>query len=256
MLLQETHEELFHEAEKKYKKQNIITNEDYDLSMDSFILKLYNSCDSTARGKHFMNKVLQDNRSKLGDEFGFYSIKDNANIGDAVITYPKMTIRWEVHWLDPRHVFCRHLDYSTQVSKSYIETKMSYLNKSDGYSIKHIRPYQDFNYYLLCFIDCNDKFKANYFMVKKEIITANNEISLSIMNGTKKVNEKNGNKIYSATIKKNSIAYNLLLHNNLLSGTNYSHLSEFIIKEGEVLKEHFNTNVPLKGNVPLKLNAA
>jgi hypothetical protein len=244
--IEETHEELLHIAIEKYKKQNIITDKDYKLPIDSFILKLYNNCDSTARGKHFMKKVLKDNYTKFDDEFGFYSINDAADIGDAVITYPKMTLRWEIFWIDPRHPYAGFLDYQTQVSKSYIETKMSYLNKSNGYSIKHIRPYQEFNYYLLCFVDCDDNFKANYFMVNKEVITANYEIAISIMNGTKKINEKNGNKIYSATIKKNSRAYNSLLNNNLLSGTDYFHLSEFIVKEGKVLKEHFNTNIPLK----------
>jgi len=112
------------------------------------------------------------------------------------------------------------------VTRKYFEVKASYLTQNnDSFNITHIRQWQNFDYYLLCFVDCDDNFTPHFYVIHKDIV---NGIKLNFMNGTPKANIDNTNIEMRATLKRNSDGSKLVSKNNLLKDTTFESLQEFI----------------------------
>jgi hypothetical protein len=228
---------LLQQAKERYNIKNNLNEDDYKLSMGNFILRIYNMCDPATYGKALTTKINMDNPDEL------YVVSDGDDIGDLCLTYPRIN-----HYDNEFRIttgisggpYSMKLDFNKEVKKSFIEGKMSYLGgKSKGYTVRNIRIYQNFDYFLLCLVDCDNDFKSTFIIVDKKTITEG-EINLSVMNGTKKSNKKNKNMGRGFAFKKNSRIHKYLLDNNKLkNGCDYKDCINFIKNERLRLKSEF-----------------
>jgi hypothetical protein len=240
-------QELLELATEKYYNKNDINDRHYNTDgMEDFIMRIYNQCDPSTYGKKFVKKILKDHRGNERNKMKLYSVFDKSDIGDMALCYPEADYFSGIYY-DPRTRYFRRLDYKTEVVKKWFEVKISYLGRdNDIFTIRNVRPYQDFDYFLLCFVDCKDNFKPKFIMVKKYVIADNPfNITLTPMNGTKNANKDNKDIGYGTTIKKGSWRESYLLSKNLLGGTSYSDVTEFFNKEFNKLKIEFDEKVPL-----------
>lgn len=108
----------------------------------------------------------------------------------------------------------------------FYEQKVSYLsNVNNCWSLTHLRPWQKFNYYIFCLIDCEDNFEPNFYLIDKVTI---NKFNLGAMNGTASANHNNSNIELRTNIAKGSDAHQILKRINLLKDTSYESLKKFI----------------------------
>ena len=112
------------------------------------------------------------------------------------------------------------------IARKYFELKVSYLSQeNDSYSITHLRPWQNFDYYLLCFVDCDDDFKPHFYVIDKFVAS---KLTIGYMNGTPKSNKDNSNIEMRATVKRYSDNFDLIVAANKLKDTTYQSLLDFI----------------------------
>lgn len=242
-------QELLEQAINKYNNKNYVGDHHYNDGMEDFILRIHNQCDPSSYGKKFVKKILKDHKSYERNEMKLYTVFDKTDKGDIAMAYPEASYFSNV-FCDPRTRCHRELNFKTEVLKKWFEVKISYLNKgSDLFTIRNVRPYQDFDYFILCFVDCKRNFEPMFIVVKKNIIANNpSVITLTPMNGTKKANKDNKDIGYGATIKKGSWKESYLLSYNLLEGTTYGDLTKFFNEEFDRLKIEFDEKVPLNEN--------
>ncbi len=177
-------------AQERRSVLNKIGAQDYDLKMDDFIYLISDVCTPNKYGNLFPKKVCYDSKNIMVE------IPSGEDRGD-----------------------CR-------IGKSkFAELKISFINKNKSYSIRNIRGWQNFDYFILCFVDEN--IKARYYCVKKEVITNNPALTLSFMNGTKQSNMNNETVGMATSIKAIDVNWYFKNH-NLLGGTSYKHLLKFI----------------------------
>jgi hypothetical protein len=109
--------------------------------------------------------------------------------------------------------------------KKFFELKSSYSRKSGRYGIAHIRDYQTFDYFIICFVDREDNFKPYFYLLTKSFICDN--FKLKAMNNTDKANKDNVNIDKTMSISKEK-AYYMFGEANLLNGTSYQDLMDFL----------------------------
>jgi len=113
-----------------------------------------------------------------------------------------------------------------EFARKYFELKVSFLSsKTNSYCITHIRQWQRFNYYLLCFVDCEDNFRPNYYLLDKHVV---HRMRLGYMNGTPDANSDNHNVELRITIKKDSEDMRIIKKFNLLKDTSLNSLKKYI----------------------------
>jgi len=215
-------------AKDRYQTKNELTEEDYNLSMDEFIMKIYVTCDPATYGKAFTTKINKD----LPEQF--FTVSDGEDNGDLCVTYPKRNPNYNQFFIctNVSGMYMTNLDFETEVKKIFLEGKISYLSKkTKRYTIRNIRPYQNFDYFMLCLVDCDNDFKSEYIVVDKDVITEG-EFNLHIMNGTKKSNVKNNTVGKGYTFVKNSWQHKHLIENNKLGNNpTYEGFIKFIKDE-------------------------
>ena len=214
-----TSTDLLQECNKKYTNRNQVTSTEYRLPITEFLMELYLKCTPASYGKKFPLKLLGDCQRH---DIYVRDIPDNENCGDIRICYP-MIDGSSAGWFDCG-AGSATLD---EISEYRIEIKTSYLTKNNIYNIKGIRLYQDFDFYLLCFIDCKDNFRPRFACIEKDVLQESDSITLTPLSGTKKSNLNNENIVYSATIKKDSFIYDMLFGGDLeLEGGGYNLLKD------------------------------
>lgn len=161
---------------------------DFKLSFSDFICDCYVRLKPCSYGARIQSKILKD--------IGGVSVSPSLNMGDFVIN-----------------------------NKMFVELKVSFLGQGKSYSITHVRMWQKFNCYLFCFIDCENDFEPEFYLIDKYVM---NRLSLRPMNGTKKSNSENTNIELRATIKKNDSFHNLFKKENKLNGTTIDDLILFV----------------------------
>jgi hypothetical protein len=225
-------QELLEMANNRYYFKNNIEKSDYYDDMDDFILQIYIQCDPASYGKQFVRKIIHDS-----DESRIYEIlgvSDSSDEGDISITFDNFEFfcKKETEWvLKGKRLVPMCKVILDNIPMKTIEVKISYLGKNESYTIRNIRPYQDFNYFLLCFVDCKDNFKQTFVLVNKEVITNSKNITLTPMNGTKNINEGNVNIGYGTAFNKYSDTFDYIKEKNILNGTNYTDVLDFFETE-------------------------
>ena len=179
-------------AKERKSISNNVDGSDYDLPMDEFICGISYKCTPNVYGSLFPKKVCYDSDN------GMVEVSPALELGDCRIGRTK-----------------------------YAELKISFISKQGTYSIRNIRGWQKFDYFILCFVNSNDDFKAKYYCVMKEVITNNQSLKLSYQNGTKSSNMNNDKVGMSVSIKQEDVNFYFKEH-NLLEGTSYRHVLKFI----------------------------
>ena len=105
------------------------------------------------------------------------------------------------------------------------EVKVSYLSQAKSYNLTHLRMWQKFQFYLFCFIDCDNDFTPEFYLIDKYVL---NKVKMGAMNGTKSSNSENGNIELRSTVKKGGDAHKTLKRSNKLNGTTLLDLKSFI----------------------------
>lgn len=159
----------------------------FDLPMEDFLCQCYITLTPNAYGSKIEDWII--------DELNATSVKPSLEMGDF------------------------------EYLRKYFEFKVSFLTRKNTFNITHIRPWQLFNYYLLCFVDCEDNFKPHYYVLDKHVI---HKMKLSYMNGTPKSNRDNHNVEMRKTIKKDSIEMNVIKRSNLLEDTSLDSVKKFM----------------------------
>jgi hypothetical protein len=112
------------------------------------------------------------------------------------------------------------------IGGKYYEIKTSYLGQSgDTYTITHIRQWQKFNYYLLCFIDCDNDFTPHFYVLNKNFMDM---IKVDNMNGTSNSNIGNDKVEKRATIKVGTYNHRMIIRHNILKDTTFDSLCDFV----------------------------
>lgn len=191
---------LLKQVNKKRLTQNVFTENDMESPMKVFLMKSYNQCTPNKYGDLFPKKVVYDSNGMLKE------LSSTLDKGDCHINF-----------------------------KKYYECKISFRNKSGKYSITNIRDWQEFNYFILCFVDSDNDFKPYFYCVPKETITDNQGINLTGMNNTEEINRMNTYVGKRTSINSMDLDW-LFKEKSVLKGTSYKHLQDYIKKSYKTLK--------------------
>lgn len=192
---------LLERVTKRKKIQNVISNKDMALPIEDFLMKCYEVCTPNKYGAIFPKKLSLDNQGILND------LTPKLNKGDSHINY-----KW------------------------FFEDKISFRNQSGKYSITNIRHWQEFNYFILCFVDTENGFKPKFYVVPKETITDNDRIHLTGMNNDSQTNKKNKFVGMRTTIEAHDLQW-LFKKTNVLKGTTYKNLQAFLKQQKPTIKK-------------------
>ncbi len=161
---------------------------DYNVNLYEFICQCYVKLNPNSYGKY-----MEDAISKL---LQAYKMSPSDELGDITI------------------------------GGKYYEIKTSYLGQSgDTYTITHIRQWQKFNYYLLCFIDCDNDFTPHFYVLNKNFMDM---IKVDNMNGTSNSNIGNDKVEKRATIKVGTYNHIMIIRHNILKDTTFDSLCDFV----------------------------
>jgi len=125
----------------------------------------------------------------------------------------------------------------------YCEIKTSYLNdESKKYNVRNIRGYQNFDYFILCFIDKDNNFIPHIYLLPKNVICDTSIFKHSAQNGTARANHYNKNVASSITIQKKNLSYTLDRF-NILKDTKLQTLLDYFNEISNI------ENTPPKTNI-------
>jgi hypothetical protein len=153
--------------------------------------------------KYRPNEYGKKIQKRLENYFGMHKVSESTEKGDSFFS-------------------------TTSNRKMWFEIKVSYLGINNTYSIRYIRPWQEFDYYLLCFInpmDCKPKF----FVTTCQDLMDN--FSYNYMNGTIESNKSNSKSAYGITIRNDGESYRTLKSLNRLEGNDPINVFEFLARQ-------------------------
>jgi hypothetical protein len=165
-----------------------------DLPFDQFIISI---CEDfitpNEYGTWVCNKIIHDSKGKLN------GVSQTEEMGDC-------TIRRSL----------------------YYEFKTSILHQSGNFGIRNVRGWQNYDYFILCFVDTSEKkYRTHFYCVSKDVVINNPFLNFGAMNTSKDSNKENKTIPLSTTF--NSFEHTRLFgKHNLLKGTSYQHLMKYI----------------------------
>jgi len=183
---------LQNEVKKIRSTRNKVTEKTFELPITEFLLECYKNCTPSKYGEVFPKKIVIDTNNKVRE------ISSTLDRGDIHINY-----------------------------KVFFEAKISYTNKNGKYSITNIRPWQELNYYILCFVNLEGDCKPEFYCVPNKVVVDNPNIHLTGMNNSSKINSHNTYVGMRVSISQPQISW-LFKKHNVLGGTTYKHLTHFI----------------------------
>lgn len=216
-------EKLLENAVKKFYSKNRLESDDYELSMDDFILKIYDRCDPGSYGKFFSNKLIYDLSKDYGRSVG--RVDDSMDRGDIFFNY------------FPERYYMYDLD---KLESTYYEIKLSFLGKNGNFTIRNLRFYQELDGYLITLVDCLYDFKPTFHLISKDNLLNNCGLTFTGMNGTKERNKNNMEIGYGTQFQVNSEQHSNLDFYNILDGTSYEDLMNHFKKLNESYKKKFD----------------
>jgi hypothetical protein len=195
-------------------KQNEMSEHDFNTPLDEFVIRVHQNCYPNTYGKLFAKKLIKES------EGGLVEVNQNLDLADCYFTEE-----------DSQRKFC--------------EVKISYINKNGKYRITNIRGYQNFDFFILSFVDMTNSFKTQCYIVPKEVICSNPKIKLTAMNGTKIINSHNKYVPMSTTLSKMDIEW-LFSRHNILPNNGIKSLIKFVkslSNKKVTITEHYNQMV-------------
>lgn len=204
-------------AINKFKNKHNL-NLNYNAPINEFLLDCYLNCDPSSYGSYIQKKIEHDCRNNKID---VVSLSPKENKGDFEIIsryYHSLLIKSRIGCLPDD-------DYKEPVAN--FEVKCSFLGKTDGYTIRNIRPYQKiYGGYIICLVDCDNNFREEFHLVKYE--TLSYIFNMSHMNGTASQHKSDGFKNYGISFKRNSYEHNLLREYSELDGDSIEDLFSYM----------------------------
>jgi hypothetical protein len=172
--------------------RNVFTEEMFDLPIKDFLMECYDRCSPSKYGLIFPKKLKRDLRD------GISILPNKIERGDLHVRY-----------------------------KTFFEVKISFRNHNGKFSITHIRSWQKFDYYIICFVDTEKDFSPKFYCVPKDVVTNNPKLSLSAMNNTQRINRYNSYVDWRTSFNCDDVEW-IFEKENVLSGTKYTNLIKFI----------------------------
>lgn len=237
-------------ATNKYVKNKFDMELDYTKPFKDFIIDCYLNYGPSSYGVYIQKKIV---RTLQENGIASHSLSQKKNRGDFNVDF-KFKYVSKITGSDISPNFY----YGIFESSKHFEFKSSYLGKNGGYTIRNIRPYQEIDGgYLLCFIDCENDFNEEFYLV--DYVDIKNIFKLSHMNGVSSEHKDNGFVNYGASFYKGSAEHYLLSTHSKLDGndmyavTSYFHKlnNDFInmCKSTEVYDEYNNCDDRKRVNV-------
>jgi hypothetical protein len=181
----------------QFKEKNRINDSDYELPIDEFLVSIHNECDPGVYGNYFAKRVIKDSKGVLKP------VNITENRGD-----------------------CKFNSKDTG-EDMYVELKITFLSeRTNSYKLSNLRFYQDFNYFLFCFVD---KLTMEYyfFLVEKKSLEECGFFKFTPMSGTLIENYNKNSVIYSSTVSVSEMLW-VFGKLTLLDGTTYESLMKYI----------------------------
>jgi len=119
---------------------------------------------------------------------------------------------------------------TTNNTKLLLELKVSFLGVNNYYTVRYIRPWQEFDYYLICFIDPNNCDPKFIVVTCEDLI---NNFKCGYMNGTKESNLNNSKSALGTSFLNKGQSYEKLLRLNRLKGNDPIHVFEFLASQNK-----------------------
>lgn len=188
--------ELHESIEKAKKKFNNKNQVDESLPFLHYCVECFNNCSPSSYGSKIQNRIKRD--------YKFENLTTTANQGDSIVTPDSIIDKFPCLKVGDR-----------------FELKSSYLYKgdySDSYNFMQLRPFQEFEYYVLLAIDIdyNEKdVNLEWYVLNKSDVNSDN-FKLYSSHGTEEIIKQNTNVEYKLHIVKNSIYHQRLKELNLL----------------------------------------
>lgn len=193
-------EELLIESNKKlYKSNDNIKILLPHMSLEDYVILLYNECTPSQYGTLFEKRLVKEI-----EKYTLVShIDKRYESGDIMIKYP----------------------YHGRCVYTTFEIKFTYKTRKGKFNIKNVRIYNKFDYLILGVCDPYNNFSIEYYCIKREDLE---DIGLSIMNGTKRTNKDNKNICYGTSITTYGIKHFKLSMKSILDGDSINSLLKFM----------------------------
>jgi hypothetical protein len=183
-------------ATEKYLTNNILPEHVWDISLDEFIMANFSHCDPNSRGTKFVKKLVKDSGGKIkkiGNQFKRGDVK---------------------------------------IGNTYSEVKHPYLcRESKSFRITNIRPWQDFATFIICLVDCEDKFRSHFFVIRKNDLLTHPLVRLDDQHSDKESAKENA----KSNVKSNKVIamgrtdmLHVLNSVTLLRGTTYEDFVDYV----------------------------
>lgn len=202
-------------AINKFKNKNNLSL-NYKVPIDEFILDCYLNCDPSSYGSYIQKKVELD---CINNKIDIVSISPKENRGDFEIL--------------TRYSYDYNSDFEFEEVPDYdipvvnFEFKSSFLGKTNGYTIRNIRPYQKiYGGYVICLIDCQDDFRKEFHLVSYETLSV--IFNMTHMNGISSQHNGDGFKNYGVSFRKNSDEHKSLKRHSKLNGSTIEDLMSYL----------------------------
>lgn len=137
--------------------------------------------------------------------------------------------------------------------KIFLEVKLIFCFGDESIRFTNIRPFQDFDYFVICVCFGNlETGGANikYYCIPKDVIINCPYITISPMQGTKEENLGNKNATMATTFGQNKLKL-VFDNNNVLGGTTYDDLEQFIDEKYFELAPTLTSLKQNKVNIPV-----
>jgi hypothetical protein len=202
----------------QFKEKNHIDDSDYELPLDEFLVKIHNECDPGVYGNNFSKRVIRDSNGILK------YVSQTENMGD-----------------------CKFKEKNTNIEK-YIEIKISYLSeRNNTYKLSNLRFYQNFDYFLFCFVD-KLTMEYNFYLVKQKTLEECNFFKFTPVSGTILDNYKNNNIIYSSTITVTDMSW-VFDKLNVLDDSTYESFLKFLKTDKDNLEIKNNDDLVMVNDI-------
>lgn len=201
-------EEILKAVREKRQREKMLLNPDYSMNIRDFMASIYCSRNTNTVGTYFAPKLEYDMNGMLGRN----SVKIEK--GDSTILNG---LNFELKFST------KHANSEPKVLKSGKLGKPGIVHR-----ICNIRPWQQFDYFILGLADPDTDFSLRFLVFPKVILTENPEIKLTYQNNTKKSNdENNAQPGMACSLTEEMIQTNLMKYNLLKEGT-YEELLTFL----------------------------
>ena len=230
-------ENLLEIAESKFiKSKEGATN--FSKDFQTFLIECYIHLTPASYGYQIQNRVLEHlnkiepvSSKKNCADFSIGNWKlllSNVYLNRAVTYFLENQSEMSTIWVARFYsCFTKILEVFNEKYYFNCEVKVSYLNKNGLYTLRNLRPYQNYSHYLIIFIDCENSFSYNMSLVEKEVIYKT--LRLSDMHGIKEVNVNVTNKHLGGIVKKRSYEEAIIFDDyNLLKSNSFKAINDVI----------------------------